>query len=223
MATVLNDERIGSAFDKKENHQVWIERYQNAPAITETAGAAGQGFTTSKDPQFTDKLRSREDELARADRPQDRERLGLILNAERAACGIDPEGKKENLSQHHVREHMGKLVEYDNKHGHPITDLSRDLQKQPYTAKEQVEWLERGNRQKTSQEFEDGHKNGWNDVRVHHPQKQDAQAKAQSSEWHIAPHVRERQEQQVDNQKSQNQTQARQNTTELKQTLKIDD
>lgn len=203
MATVLNDEALGSATNKQVNHAAWVERYQNAPAITQTEGAAGHGFTTAKDPDFTEKLRAREDELSRAATSQDKDRLGLLLNAERAHCGIDPTGQKEFISQHKVRESLGALMEYDKGHGHPITDLSRDLQKQPYTAKEQVEWLERDDRRKTSAEYEVSHKNGWNDTNVHKGPEQKAQ-----SDWHVAPQVKERQERETQRQdQSQNATQ----------------
>ena len=218
MSTVLNDELLGSASNKKLNHDVWVDRYAKAPAITQTEGCAGQGFTTAKDPDFTDKLRSREDELSRATQPQDKERLGLLLNAERAHCGIDPKGEKEYISQHKVRESLGALVEYDHKNGHPITDLSRDLTKQPYTPKEQVEWLERDNRQKTTLELQESKGHGWNDMNVHKGPEPKAQ-----SDWHVAPQVKEKMQQEARNQNAtQGMDQQYQRKREFTQSLSLE-
>ena len=76
---------------------------------------------------------------------------------------------------------MAKLMQYDHDHGHPIADSRRDLNKDPYTAKEQSDWHRRDGRQLTTQELSVSHALDWDSLAT---QRQSAPPKPED-DWHI--------------------------------------
>lgn len=174
---MFNDHTL-SLGQQQANHELWKRRYRDAPSMNEgvIGPGSGSGFICKDDPKAQEKLDARKNEAQQASNPQDRERLNLLLSAEMAEV---------NQGQKPARDAMAALVDYDHKHNHPITDLSRDLKSDPYTAHEQRAWFERDGRRKSSDETKAlGDRNA--DLMFAPTKRQGAP----DAEWHIHPSVK---------------------------------
>ncbi|WP_448228861.1 hypothetical protein [Pseudoxanthomonas mexicana] len=189
MTINLNDNDLIPSVDLREvNFDAWVERYRNAPSITPDGikPAGGSGFIDpaayEHDPVgLSACLNNRRSELDSAIGP-DKERLGLLYKAEQAHAlrsGYSTESWVPSPGEE--RDAMAKLMQYDHDHGHPIADSRRDLNKEPYTAKEQSDWHRRDGRQLTSQELEVSHQLDWDSMAT---QRQPSTPKPAEG-WHI--------------------------------------
>ena len=62
----------------------------------------------------------------------------------------------QQSSKFRAREALSELIAYDQEHGHPLADPTRDLQAQPYTDWERAKWAQRDGRQMTDAERQQG-------------------------------------------------------------------
>ncbi|TBV69362.1 hypothetical protein [Pseudoxanthomonas winnipegensis] len=177
MTIDLNNKKSIPTVDLRDvNQDKWVERYRNAPPISPEGckPSGGTGFIDAdryaNDPiGLTDKLLERSKEVANAHGP-DKDRLKLLYNAEQTYAYASP-GE--------AREALGKLMQYDHDHGHPIADSKRDLNQHPYTPQEQNTWHRRDGRELTSQEGDVFHKLGWDEKQTEAPKP------SNDPDWHI--------------------------------------
>lgn len=194
MTIDLNDKQHIPTVELRDlNYNAWVERYRGAPSISPDGvkPSGGTGFINPS--QFennpagmteylNDRRRERDNAIG-----ADKERLTLLLNAERTHAYRSGYSSEEGYpSAGEEREAMARLMQYDHDHGHPIADSRRDLNRDPYTAKEQSDWHRRDNRQLTTEEYEVSHSLDWDSQTTHRhvpaPKPEDG--------WHVHETVR---------------------------------
>lgn len=184
MIDLSNKEHFVNDNNMHANYNAWVERYQRQPGIAvngHSKAVGGAGFTTRETPNYQDRLADRKAEWDHAQGP-DKERLGLLYNAEQAACVM--------TSHHDQRRTMQQLMDYDRSHGHPITDPERDLSTIPPTMAEKHRWMTRDDRTLQPKEQEHLTAKGWDDSQRPNAQQSAELSNAQDDKWYIHPSVR---------------------------------
>lgn len=165
------DERM-----RADNHNLWVQRYQTAPAITPSGlKGGGDGFIVPGSNDHNEAhLQRRASERDACLIHADKTRLGLLYNAE--FCAVSPDASAMDK-----RQSMGRLLDYDHQHGHPVADSSRNFHREPMSPLEQSRWMQRPGRQKTPEEHD------WsraNEEQIEHDQRI-VRDRPDNAFWHI--------------------------------------
>lgn len=158
-----------------QNCDFWIKRYNTYSDISIDDRSNPQGHRINEDILKKESFLKILENRIETSNPQDKDRLLLIK---------DVETKIFNDSKFELREAMGALVEYDRNHGHPITDLTRDLNKEPYTMAEKHQWLNRDGRKMTDLEQKHFTQQGW-DSDQHNKRERTASLNSDDNLWFV--------------------------------------
>jgi len=185
--TMLNDKnKMPSEELRESNYQAWVERYRSAPSISgEAKNLSGNGFIAADTLPSAHRVSERNDFRGE----QDKERFKLLTEAENNYALRDFNGPNATKQAY---DSMDKLLDYDRKHGHPITDSKRDLVKEPYTSLEVQDWHRRDGRVPSGDELKMLNDN-------HYDIKYQSEKKPMETDkdWKIHASVKEQQQKEV--------------------------